>query len=60
MSSSMPARTTLDDATRLVSQDSTMAMAGETNLLDLMSCRSKLGQVADVNRINFGESRIRR
>ena len=47
---------TLDDATRLVSQDSTMAIAGGTNLLDLMKLQVETpGELADVNRIGFGE-----
>ena len=47
---------TLDDATRLVSQDSTVAIAGGTNLLDLMKLQVETpGELADVNRIGFGE-----
>ena len=47
---------TLGDAARLVAGADAMAIAGGTNLLDLMKLQVETpGQLADVNRVGFAE-----
>ena len=47
---------TLDDANMLTSEDTAIAIAGGTNLLDLMKLQVETPEsLADINRIGFGE-----
>ncbi|MBX7500429.1 xanthine dehydrogenase family protein subunit M [Qipengyuania sp. YG27] len=47
---------TIEEATRVVADDGAMAIAGGTNLLDLMKLQVETPEkLADINRIGFGE-----